>query len=196
MCSFLRFKFLSQLIIVLCLLGLSSCSKIVSLTTDKPIAQDNGERTTGTIIDDEIIETAVLVNLDKTSEDLAKSHINVTSYNGLVLLTGQVNDEQLKEKAAAIAAKVRKVRRVHNEITLAAPTSMVVRSNDLWITTKLKSKMFIKPKIQSGRVKVITENGIVYLMGLLTPDEGQRVAELARKTSGVQKVVIIFEYIY
>ena len=174
---------------------LQACSNIISLTTDGPLEQDEGERTTGSFIDDEIIETKILVNLDKTSKELAQSHISVTSYNGIVLLTGQVQNEQLRQLAAKTASKISKVRRIHNELSISGDSSMVARSNDVWITSKLKSKMLIKPKIESGRIKVVTESGTVFLMGLLSREEGERVADLARQTGGVQKVVIIFEYI-
>lgn len=177
------------------LVTLSACSKIISLTTDEPIETDKGERTTGSFIDDEIIETKILVNFDKSSPELAQAHLSATSFNGIVLLTGQVNSEDLRQSAANAAAKVAKVRRVYNEISVSGAISMVARSNDAWITTKLKSKMLIKPEIEGGRVKVITENGIVYLMGLLSKEEGARVADIVRQTGGVQKVVILFEYI-
>ncbi|WP_019531271.1 BON domain-containing protein [Dasania marina] len=189
------FRTISLFLLILLTLNLQGCSKIISMTTDGPLDQDEGERTTGSVIEDEVIETKILVNLDKTDQQLALAHISVTCYNGVVLLTGQVRDESLRQMAANIANDVRKVRKVHNEISVSGATSMVARSNDAWITTKLKSKMLIKPKIQGGRIKVVTENGTVYLLGLLTREEGARVAELAQQTSGVQKVVILFEYI-
>ncbi|WP_339668707.1 BON domain-containing protein [Dasania marina] len=189
------FRTISLFLLILLTLNLQGCSKIISMTTDGPLDQDEGERTTGSVIEDEVIETKILVNLDKTDQQLALAHISVTCYNGVVLLTGQVRDESLRQMAANIANDVRKVRKVHNEISVSGATSMVARSNDAWITTKLKSKMLIKPKIQGGRIKVVTENGTVYLLGLLTREEGARVAELAQQTSGVQRVVILFEYI-
>lgn len=185
----------SLFLLVLLTLNLQGCSKIISMITDGPLDKDEGERTTGSVIDDEIIETKVLVNLDKSDPELSQSHISVTSYNGVVLLTGQVRTESLRQIAANVANSIRRVRKVHNELTVSGATSMVARSNDSWITTKLKSKMLIQPKIQGGRIKVVTENGTVFLMGLLTRDEGKRVSELVRQTSGVQKVVILFEYI-
>ncbi|MCR8923704.1 BON domain-containing protein [Dasania sp. GY-MA-18] len=189
------FRTISLFILILLTLNLQGCSKIISMTTDGPLDQDEGERTTGSVIEDEIIETKILVNLDKTDPQLAQSNISVTCYNGVVLLTGQVRDESLRQMAANVANDIRKVRKVHNEISVSGAISMVARSNDTWITTKLKSKMLIQPKIQGGRIKVVTENGTVYLMGLLTREEGARVADLARQTGGVQKVVILFEYI-
>ena len=188
-------RFFSLLLILISTLQLQGCSKIISITTDGPLGQDEGERSTGSFIDDEIIETKLLVNLDKASKALAESHINVTSFNGVVLLTGQVNSEDLRQEAAEVANRMTKVRRVHNEIAVSGTSSMVARSNDSWITSKVKSKMLFNAKIPGGRIKVVTENGVVYLMGLLTRDEGKRASELVRQTAGVQKVVILFEYI-
>jgi osmotically-inducible protein OsmY len=188
-------RYLSLALIFCFTLHLQGCSKIISITTDGPIDEDRGERTAGSVIDDEIIETKLLVNLDNKDPQFTQAHISVTSYNGVVLLTGQVPTESLRQIAAEVASNVNKVRRVHNELAVSGTASMVARSNDTWITTKLKSKMFIRPKIQGGRIKVVTENGTVYLMGLLSRDEGQRAANLVRQTAGVQKVVILFEYI-
>ncbi len=176
-------------------LSIQGCSHIISATSSEPIKEKPTERSTGSRIDDEIIETKALVNIDKTDNRLAQSHINVTSYNGIVLLTGQVSTEALRQLAAQTVAKIKKVRRVHNELTLSGASSMVARSNDAWITTKVKSKMLASSKVQGQRIKVVTENGVVYLMGLVSRDEADRAAELSRKTGGVQKVVRIFEYI-
>lgn len=174
---------------------IQGCSDILSLTSTGPIEENLGYRSTGQVIDDELLETKALVNLDKADPGLAQSNINVTSFNGSVLLTGQVSSEQLRQLAASTVAKLRSTKRVHNEVTVSGKASMVARSNDGWLTTKLKSKMLASGKIQSDRIKVVTENGVVYLMGLVTRDEGKRAADAARETAGVQKVVIIFEYI-
>ncbi len=184
------------LIIVLVLTGLlQGCASIISATTSEPIEEKPDHRTTGAYLDDEIIETKALVNIDKAHPDLAQSHVIVTSYNGIVLLAGQVPSSELRQLAADTVAKIGNVRRVHNELTVSGNTSMVARSNDAWITTKVKTKMLASSEIEGSRIKVVTENGVVYLMGLVTREEANRAAEAARKTSGVQKVVRIFEYI-
>ena len=188
-------KWLLTSAIISSLVLLQGCSDFLSLTTAEPIEEDLGFRTTGQVIDDELLETRALVNLDKADPGLAQANIGVTSFNGSVLLTGQVSSEELRQLAASTVSKLRSTKRVHNEITVSGKTSMVARSNDSWLTTKLKSKMLASGKIQSDRIKIVTENGIVYLMGLVTRDEGQRAADVAKQTSGVQKVVIIFEYI-
>lgn len=183
------------MISLLALTLLSGCSSIISATSDDGIQEDRGERSLGAYIDDEIIETKALVNIDKAHPDLAQSHIIVVSYNGIALLAGQVPSEELRRLAAKTVANVKKVRRVHNELTLSGNTSMLARSNDGWITTKVKSKLLASGEIEGGRVKVVTENGVVYLMGILAREEADKATEIARKTGGVQKVVRIFEYI-
>ena len=178
-----------------CLLLLQGCSSIISAVTPGPIEEDKDERTTGAYLDDEIIETKALVNIDKADPELAQAHVIVTSYNGVVLLAGQVGTNDLRQLAATTVAKIGNVRRVHNELSVAGNTTMVARSNDAWITTKVKTKLYTNSETEGGRIKVVTENGVVYLMGLVTREEGDRAADIARKTAGVQKVVRIFEYI-
>jgi len=185
----------TALVLSLSALNLPGCSSILAVSTAEPIQENPGKRTLGSIIDDEIIETKTLVNIRKTDDQFAQAHIVVTSYNGIVLLAGQVGSAPLRQQAAKVAAAIPKVQRVYNELTVAGSTSGLARSNDAWITAKIKSKMLAKSAIPGARIKVVTENGTVYLLGLLSKEEGDRAAELARKTAGVQKVVRIFEYI-
>lgn len=172
---------------------LQACSNLISATTDEPFEEQPAERSAGGFIDDEIIETKALVNIDKSSEQLAQSHIVVVSFNGTVLLAGQVGSEELRQAAAQAVSKLN-VRRVHNEITVSGDTSMVARSNDTWITSKIKSKVLVNGDIDGSTIKVVTENGVVYLMGLVSKQEAEAITEIARTTAGVQKVVRIFEY--
>ena len=172
---------------------LQACSNIISATTDDSFEEQPAERSAGGFIDDEIIETKALVNIDKSSEELAQSHIIVVSFNGTVLLAGQVGSEELRQSAARAVDKIN-VKRIHNEITISGDTSMVARSNDAWITSKIKSKMLVNGDIDSSTIKVVTENGVVYLMGLVTKKEAEVITEIARTSAGVQKVVRIFEY--
>ena len=174
---------------------LSGCSTIIGAFKSEPFEDEPGERSTGTRFDDEVIETKALVNLDKTDPQLAQAHISITSYNGVVLMTGQVPSEDMRQKAADVVSRVGGIKRVHNELTVSGNSSTLVRSNDSWISTKIKTKLLADSQIEGSRIKVVTENGVVYLMGLLTREEGDMAAEVARTTSGVQKVVRIFEYI-
>lgn len=174
---------------------LSACSSIISATSDGPIQEDYGQRTWGSALDDRFIETKARVNLDKASTRLEQADIDVTSYNGVVLLAGQVADEDLKTLAGEVVRKIRKVRRVHNELEISGKISNFSNVNDSWISSKIRTKMLVSTAIQSSRIVVITENGTVYLMGLVTRDEGRRSANIAAETGGVRKVVQIFEYI-
>lgn len=186
---------IATLFLIAALAFLQSCSSIISATKSEPIKEDPDERSFGAYFDDEWIETKALVNIDKAHPDLAQAHIIVVSYNGVVLLAGQAPSEQLRELAANTVAKIKKVRRVHNELTLAGNTSMMARSNDGWITTKVKSKLLANSEISGSSIKVVTENGVVYLMGLVTREAADKATQVTRETAGVQKVVRIFEYI-
>ncbi len=179
---------LSLLALTLCL-GLSGCSSVLTATRDGPINDDQGTRTLGSKIDDSVIETKVAVNLD------AASHIVVSSYNGIVLLAGQTPREDLKAKAEQAASSVQRVKKVNNELQILQPSSLAARSNDTWLTSKIKAQMLTDNTIPGSRIKVITENGIVYLMGLVTQQEATRATNLVQGVGGVQKIVKLFEYI-
>lgn len=154
-------------------------------------------RTVGTMIDDEGVEWKIrsAINKDKTLG--SQSHIEVVSVNGVVLLVGQTPTEALKQQTTSIARGVDKVRVVHNELSIAAPNSYVTRTSDAYITSKVKTSLF-KVKghedFDPTRVKVVTENGIVYLMGILYRSEAEDAARQASRVGGVQKVVKLFEY--
>ena len=152
-------------------------------------------RTPGNFIDDEAIETLVIRQIRKSDPGLKKAHLSAVSYNGIVLLLGQVDNEPLKRKALEAATNIRKARTIHNEIEISGPISRVARSNDAWLTSKVKSRLIARRDIRGGRIKVVTENSVVYLMGLLTRDHANKAVEVAQKVFGVQKIVMVFEYI-
>ncbi|MFA5495013.1 MAG: BON domain-containing protein [Porticoccaceae bacterium] len=176
------------------LLLISGCTTIIHKVRDEPIKPDPTRTTLGTDLDDFQIETGVGVNIKKAHVDLEKAHINVHVFNGVVLLTGEVPREELRGTAGDIARRFRGVRQVHNELQVMANTSMMNRANDSWLTTKLKSKLVAYKDIDSSKIKVVTENGVVYLMGLVFPDQANKAANVASTTSGVRKVVKVFEY--
>ncbi|WP_313739219.1 BON domain-containing protein [Pseudomonas sp.] len=188
-------KRLGLVALTLCL-GISGCSSIVSSARNSPIDDDRGTRTIGSKIDDSLIETKVSVNVGKASPDLDKgSHIVVSSYNGVVLLAGQTPRADLKALAEQTASQVQRVKRVHNELQVMQPSSILARNNDAWLTTKIKTQMLADTNVPSSRIKVITENGIVYLLGLVTNGEATAATNVTQGVSGVQKIVKLFEYI-
>ena len=173
----------------------TGCASIVGQTTNDPILSSPGLRTAGTVFDDELIESKILINLSKANAQVNQSHINVISFNESVLLVGQVPSQQASDDAEAIATQTRKVKKVNNELQIAGPTSFVIRSNDTYLTSRVKVALLTSESANPLRIKVITENATVYLMGLVTRDEAQAAVDEIVKISGVIRIVKVFEYI-
>lgn len=173
---------------------LSGCIPFLigTAATGANIAHDS--RTTGTFIEDQAIElkAAQAISTDPALKDGV--HVNVTSYNEIVLLSGEARTDEQRKKVVELVRRIEKVKLVHNEIAVAEPSTLAQRSSDTYIGVKVKTNLFTLESFDPTRVKVVTERGIVYLMGLLSREEGTRVAEVARRVSGVQKVVKLFEY--
>ena len=150
---------------------------------------------TSTRFDDGRNESLALKSIRQANTALKKSHINVTSFEGVLLITGQVPSRELIQIATDQVSDLRNVRQVHNELNVAGPTSLISRTNDTWLTTKVKSAMTTSEDTDSGRIKVVTENGVVYLLGRLTRAEADYAVEVARGVVGVQKIVKVFDYI-
>ena len=123
------------------------------------------------------------------------ANFSVTSFKGMVLITGQVPSADLIPLATAEVEPLRNVRQVFNELSVAGKTSIISRTNDSWLTTKVKSSLGTSETTDAGRIKVVTENGVVYLMGLVTRAEADAAVEVTQGVQGVQKIVKLFEYI-
>lgn len=186
-----------NILVLLITLAMSSCTTILVETTgDEGIQEDPTERTTGARVEDEAIETKVLVNMKSQEPGLKNAHIDAVSYNGVVLLLGQVESEALKARATEIASQASaKIKRIHNEMEVSGKTSLVSRTNDTWINTKVRTRMMTNRDVPSDQIKIVVENGTVYLMGLISEMEGDNAANVARNVSGVSRVVKVFEYI-
>ena len=184
-----RISFLLSIILLL-----QSCAAVVGTGVAVGASAAIDRRTTGTVIEDQAIEmkTAQAFRSDPDIRDQA--HWNVTSYNTRVLLTGEVVNENLRHRMVEITKNIPKVTDVINEITVAAPSSMMSRSSDTVITTKVKSLLLTDKETKGLLVKVVTEKGVVYLMGLVSRQQAERATEITRQTGGVQKVVKLFEY--
>ena len=178
------------------LLGMiSGCGSIMSSAGAGPIEEDPGERTFGQQMTDESIETKAKVNINAADEGYDAAHLSVVSFNGFVLLVGQVPSEELKTLATDVVRKIEDVRRIYNELEVREATGAGARTNDTWITTRVKSKLLASSDTPGRRVKVVTENSVVYLMGLLTEAEAERVALEAAEVGVVERVVQLFELI-
>jgi osmotically-inducible protein OsmY len=172
--------------LILVLAGMAGCATF---------SDDPQVRTPGTMIDDQVIETMVKRAIWNADPAFDSAHLVAVSYNGVLLLAGQVESEDLRRRAEEIAQGHDKVRKVHNELEIGGPTSMVARANDSWLTTKVKTRMLADAEVAARKIKVVTENGTVYLMGLLPREEADLAVEVARSVYGVQKIVKVFEYI-
>lgn len=150
-------------------------------------------RTAGTMMDDEAIELKARKAIIADKKLNAQSHLNITSYNGQVLLTGETPTEALRDEAVKTVSNIEKVQRVYDHVRIAAPSSVMSRSSDTYVTTKVKTELLAHPKTHGIDVKVVTEDGVVYLMGLMSPDEAHSAIEVARDVGGVQRVVSLFQ---
>lgn len=179
------------------MLLLSGCSSttLTAATTDGPIQEHYGTRTEGTKVEDQSIETKIGHNLKATDARLADARINVDSYNGIVLLTGQVPSQELKTMAGEVADRVRNVREVHNELAIAANLPASQRLTDTWITTKVRTTLAAQGPVDINRLHVVTENGSVYLMGIVTRAEAERIVNMVSSAGGMQRIVKVFDYI-
>ena len=151
-------------------------------------------RTSGIQLEDQSIEFKTAAR----ARDLfgERGHVSATSYNRVLLLTGEVPSEADRARMEDVAAGIENVRSVVNELAIAAPTAVSARSNDAVLTSKVKASMFVDAKdLQANAFKVVTERGIVYLMGRVTEREAGRAADLARSISGVAKVIRVFEIV-
>lgn len=175
-------------------LALHACAPAVVVGAGAGAAATHDRRSVGAIVDDAAIELKIgaLVKADKSLADT--THISVTSVNGMVLLTGEAETAALREKVVADARNVASVRLVVDEIRIAQPTPIGNRTRDTWITTKVKSKLMNTRGLDSSQVKVVTEARSVYLLGLVTQEQGHLAAEAARRIRGVARVVKLFEY--
>ncbi len=123
-----------------------------------------------------------------------ESHIEVTVFNRIVLLSGETANPAVKQQAEEIARSVPGITRIYNQLAIQGPTSSLTRTSDSWITTKIKSQMLATQNLQSSSIKVVTENGVVFLMGIVSRQQADTAVDIARQVSGVQKVVKIFQY--
>lgn len=150
-------------------------------------------RTTGTQVEDEGIELRATNQIFGDYGD--KVHINITSFNRQVLLTGEVPTQEVRDVVAQRVAKVANVRSIVNELAVMPSTPLTQRSNDTFITGKMRASLVDAKDLTASAFKVVTERGVIYLMGIVSQREAKRATAIARGVSGVRKVVRVFEYV-
>jgi len=185
---------LITLLLVGFVITLQGCAGLVIAGGATAGAMANDRRTSGAYVDDETIEWKIIDVLYQDEQIDEQTHLNATSYNGIVLLTGEIPNDEMRVKIGEKIRGVRGVRQLHDETSIAAPSSMMSRSGDTWITSKVKTAMLTDDTDMGARTKVVTDKGIVYLMGIVSPQEADKLTDIARRVGGVQKVVKVFEY--
>lgn len=189
----MHFRWLA--ILVVAFLALQGCAPAVVVGTTAGVAAAHDRRTFGAIIDDQTIELKTTAAIDTDSGIKKLVHINVTSMNGIVLLTGEAQTTEARDAVLTHVRAVNGIRRVTNEIRITEPSPFSARSEDALITSAVKARFLVTKGLDPTRVKVVTENQAVYLMGLVTHAEGDLAGDLASNIDGVARVVKIFEYI-
>lgn len=177
---------------LIALLGLQGCPALIGIGGVAAVASLEDRRTTGTQIEDEGIEVRAANRINERFKESA--HINVTAFNRALLLTGEAWDEATRGEIEKIALAVPNVRAVTNEVQVGGLSSGTSRANDSAITIKVRSRFLDAKGFSPLHVKVVTESGVVYLMGILTEAEADAAVNIARTTSGVRKVVKLFDY--
>ena len=176
--------------LVLLLAGCITATVGVIAVSSVDIAKD--DRTFGTLVDDNIIEANIIKDIYKDPKLDGNTHINTTVVNGVVLLTGEVSDNSQKFHAAQIANAYQGVEQVVNQLEVLGKTSLTSRSNDTLITAKVKTALIRDKGVNSSTIKVVTERGIVYLLGIVGSTEGDTAVNLAKQVGGVVRIVKIF----
>jgi osmotically-inducible protein OsmY len=189
-------RYLSFVFMALIITALQGCVEAVVATTAAGgvlVAEDR--RTNSAMVEDEGIELKAQSRISENFKQNSNTiHVNVTSYDRNVLITGEVPSEEVRSGIEKIVKDVQNVRSITNELVIAEPTSWGSRSNDTLITSNVKSRIIEARKFQPNWVKVVTENKVVYLMGIVNHTEADDAAKIASTTSGVEKVVKVFEY--
>lgn len=181
------------LIVIFCALGLSACGGLLIGAT-AGAALVYGGHSIASSSSDHSIELAIEKNAQKTLPDLKKQgRLVVAVQDGTVLLAGQVPTKKDAASIVDLAEKTKGVKLVYNEMTIGPKITTSTISHDAWITTKVKSDLLVAKGLESSKIKVVTENSVVYLMGTTTPKQADIAAKVASKVDGVSKVVTLFQ---
>jgi osmotically-inducible protein OsmY len=174
-------------------LGVTACIPVIVGAVGAGAYAATDRRSLGAQADDKLIAPRVDKRISEALSD--RAHVNVNSFNRKVLLTGEVPDQASKDKAEEIARSVDNVSSVVSDLEIGGMTPATARNNDAYLTAKVKAQLVSRKDIFANAYNVVTEKSIVYLMGRVTREEGDRAAEIAREVGGVQKVVKVFDYI-
>lgn len=177
------------------LIGLTGCTTILDVTRDEPIEVNQHTRSMGARLDDSNLETILSHNLNKAHPDLSSAHVEVHSFNAVVLLTGEVPTEDLRLLASEVVNQVPKVRQLYNELTVRANSSLISRANDSYLRQKIAFRFMREPELKDVDLQIIVEDSVAYLLGLTSAEQAEIAAHEASLTGGIRRVVKVFEYV-
>jgi osmotically-inducible protein OsmY len=177
----------------LALSQLAACIPVVIGAVGAGAYATTDRRSLGAQADDKVIAPRIDIRISRELSD--RAHVNVNSFNRKVLLTGEVPDQASKDRAEQIARSAENVTSMVSDLEIGGMTPSTARNNDAYLTAKVKAELVSRKDIFANAYNVTTEKSIVYLMGLVTREEGDRAADIARNVSGVQKVVKVFDYL-
>lgn len=182
------------LAVVLCT-TLSACiTATIAGVTIATVDILHDRRTAGEYIDDGGIELNAANYLLSNSDIRSAAHVKADSWNGILLLTGEIDNEETKRRVISYMNTIQGVRQVVDETTITGKSALLARTHDAWISSKVKGRLLLKTGLDANRIKVITTRGTVYLMGIVDQEEGEQATELTRTINGVARVVKVFEY--
>ncbi len=185
------FPLMMSLVLVPYWLSLQGCAAVAVGATAGGIVVATDRRSTGAQVDDKTTAGRLKTQVNEKYGD--RVHVSVTTYNGVVLLTGEVPEQTIADDVVYMAKQQEHVRVVQNELLVGEISTLSSRSNDSYITSKVKTR-FLDSNFSPTHVKVVTERGIVYLMGIVSETEGKQASDIARKTKNVNRVVTVFEF--
>lgn len=187
--------FKQSIVILLTILFLQGCAAAVVAGTAGAVTAANDRRTLGSQIDDNNIEIKSSIAISEIERLHKFANINVISVNGIVLMIGQAPNQEMINEAQKAIEGIDGIRKIHNQIRIGSNIGMSTQTHDSWLTSKVKTQLLTTEDISSNNIKVITENGEVFLMGLVSNTEANTAVDVARNVSGVERVIKVFEYL-
>lgn len=186
-------KRLSVLIVVVLVSSmLSSCMNAAMTGAQVVYDRHNLQKT----LNDHYITMRAYRSIYADTKQFKDTNVSVSTFNNVVLLAGQVPKPNMRNQIETIVKKIPDIHEIHNLITVSNPVSTLTQISDTWITTKIKAQLIAANEIDPSKIKVITENGTVYLIGIIPPEQAQQAVQIARTTSGVQNVIKVFSYLH
>ncbi|GAB0111664.1 division/outer membrane stress-associated lipid-binding lipoprotein [Pseudoalteromonas distincta] len=187
--------FKRSLIVLSAVVLLQGCAAAVVAGTASAVTAANDRRTIGSQIDDNNIEIKASIALSEVERLEKFANISAVSVNGIVLLVGQVANEEMRNEALRTIEGISGIRKIHNQIRISSNIGITTQTHDSWLTSKVKAQLLTAKNISSNNIKVVTENAEVFLMGLVSDSESNQAVNIARNVSGVERVIKVFEYL-